>query len=235
MRQMQKSVLALAVFAAISVPAIAASVDVKVTGTILPAACTPTLSGGGTIDYGEIRADSLSSTDYTVLPVKQLDFSIRCDAPAKVAVKAIENRQNTAVGNAAAVGGIGIAPTMIFGSNQVPVAGLGMSGDKRIGGYAIRIAGGSSIADNKGVSGVYSLNHGDSWQYGGTGSTSGILYNASSEIYQSWAPAYLTDPVAFENVSAKLEVQAYLNKSSELDLSKAIQLDGLTTLELVYL
>jgi hypothetical protein len=30
-------------------------------------------------------------------------------------------------------------------------------------------------------------------------------------------------------------VQAYINKASELDLTKPIALDGLTTLELVYL
>ncbi|KFD14546.1 hypothetical protein GSMA_02017 [Serratia marcescens subsp. marcescens ATCC 13880] len=41
--------------------------------------------------------------------------------------------------------------------------------------------------------------------------------------------------MAFTTVAGKLGVQAYITKTSELDLSKPINLDGLTSLELVYL
>jgi len=78
-------ITALAVFTTYS--AIAAdSVEVKVIGTIVPAACTPSIVGGATIDYGTIKSSTLTADNYTLLPVKHLDLAITCDAPAKVAL-----------------------------------------------------------------------------------------------------------------------------------------------------
>ncbi len=51
----------------------------------------------------------------------------------------------------------------------------------------------------------------------------------------SWAATGTTTPVAFTNLSGKLGVQAYLNQRSAFDLTNTVQLDGLSTLELVYL
>ena len=46
----KKTSCALAVLAATALSAHAESVDVRVIGTITPAACMPTLTGGGTTD-----------------------------------------------------------------------------------------------------------------------------------------------------------------------------------------
>ena len=43
------------------------------------------------------------------------------------------------------------------------------------------------------------------------------------------------EPAAFKNLTINLTVQAYINKASELDLTKPVILDGLSTIELVYL
>ncbi|MCK7177133.1 DUF1120 domain-containing protein [Enterobacter cloacae] len=51
-------------------PAFANSVDVKVTGTITPDACTATVSNNGTFDYGAISVKDLSATGYTFLGKK---------------------------------------------------------------------------------------------------------------------------------------------------------------------
>lgn len=230
MKQMQKSVVALALCGAISAPAMAASTDVKVTGTITPAGCTPVLAGGGVIDYGNIRADDLSATNYTVLQTKQIDFSITCNAPAKVAVKAVDGRADTAAGaTQVGHGGIGFAPVNLFGQPQIFVAGLGMDGAKRIGGYGIRIA--NVTADGKSVDGIRSLDAASSWSPGQFGE----IYSSVAQNYQSWAATGTLIPVAVQSLSGKLEVQAYLNKASQLDLTKPVALDGLTTIELVYL
>lgn len=98
-----------AVFSASSSIA-ADSVDLKVIGTITPVACTPTLSGGGTVDYGTIKADTLKADDYTVLPMRTLDFSITCDGNAKVAVSAISGRPGTALGADEASNGAATVP-----------------------------------------------------------------------------------------------------------------------------
>ncbi|MNW06548.1 hypothetical protein D3C71_2029760 [compost metagenome] len=51
----------------------------------------------------------------------------------------------------------------------------------------------------------------------------------------SWAATGTLTPVAFKTLATTLEVQAFINKASELDITKPIQLDGLATLELIYL
>ena len=87
MNAVKKTACALAVLAT-STAAMAESVDVKVIGTITPTACKPTLSGGGTVDYGIIPPASLKKDAFNQLDKRQLDFAITCDAPAKVAIAA---------------------------------------------------------------------------------------------------------------------------------------------------
>lgn len=234
MKQMQQSVVALALCGAISVPAMAASTDVKVTGTITPAGCTPTLSGGGVVDYGNIRADNLSATFYTVLAEKDIDFSIKCDAPAKIAIKATEGRPNTAAGvDEEGFGGVGVLSMEVRILNQYRayVAGLGLDGNKRIGGYGILLLVGQTTADGQSVNTLVSSDIATGWQQ--TNSTH--IFDPYGPRYLSWSQTGSVTPLAIRNFSSKLRVQAYLNKTSELDLSKAITLDGLTTLELIYL
>lgn len=77
MKVIQKTLLA-ALLAASAGSAVADSdsIDIKVIGQIVPAACKPALSGGATVDYGTIKADTLKADAFTVLESKSLDFSI---------------------------------------------------------------------------------------------------------------------------------------------------------------
>ncbi|WP_202304986.1 DUF1120 domain-containing protein [Dryocola clanedunensis] len=229
-KKMQKTVCALAVLAATATSVMAAeSVDVKVTGTITPSACTPTLSGGGTVDYGTIKSTSLSADSYTVLAMKSLDFGVSCDAPVKISLKAVNNRQNTTAGAEEAAGGAANSPVAIMGRSTFPVVGLGMEDDHKIGGYAMTI--GSSVADGNNVTPIYQIEGSDSW----ANNSYETLYNAAAPILYSWSNATENVPVAVKDLTGKLYVQAYLNKSSELDLTKEITLDGMSTIEIVYL
>ncbi|MBB1202749.1 DUF1120 domain-containing protein [Enterobacteriaceae bacterium 89] len=235
MKMMNKSLCALAVLAVTAVSAQAASnVDVKVIGRIDPGTCTPTLSGGGVVDYGTMSPSILAATGYTLLPQKQVDVSIACTAPSKVALKALNGRPGTVAG--ASEGSYGFAPqpngTTIFGSaNALDVAGLGKAGNANIGGYGLRITPNSFQADSVAVDGLISDNSGSSW----VKSVIGNIFNGGQQRYASWGASGTTSPVAFTNLTGKLDVQAYINDKSQLDLTNTIQLDGLTTLELVYL
>jgi type 1 fimbria pilin len=211
------------------------SVDVKVIGTISPVACTPTLSGGGTVDYGTIKSDTLKADDYTVLPVKSLDFAITCDGNAKVAVKAINGRMGTAAGGTEDAKGSTKPPVALtIGGNSF---GLGLAGTKKIGGYALQTS--NLTYDGKTAVAIYNSADwaADTWiSYAGGPGDKGVLININSPVLkESVAATGTLVPIAFKNLAGKLEVQAYINKGSELDLTKPIQLDGLTTLELVYL
>lgn len=232
MNQMQKNICALAVLAATSLPAMADSVDVHVIGTITPAACTPTLSGGATIDYGNINPNTLSETNFTVLPAKQLDFAVTCNAPAKIALKAINGRIGSVAGATENANGTAVAPVDIFGLGATGVAGLGLDGTAKVGGYGLRIAAGSVTADGNTVDSIRE-NGTNIWTHD---AYADIIFSPYSDVRNiSWAKTGTTTPVAFTNLAGKLEVQAYLNKASELDLTKPVALDGLTTIELVYL
>src|SRR5450830_271670 len=95
--------------------------ELIVTGTIRPAACTPTFTGGGTVAYGDIPIASLSATEATKLAEKTISYTITCDAPISLGYEMIENR----TGTEAAIPGWGTST----------VFGLGLQGGNRIGGY----------------------------------------------------------------------------------------------------
>lgn len=235
---MQKSICAVAILAATSLPVMAESVDVRVTGTVVPAACIPTLSGGGTIDYGTILTDTLNATDYTVLPVKTLNLSINCTGPARVALKAVNQRVGS-LANDGGEGANGVGPVPVTVSASLGVygeaTGLGMSNGRKVGGYAMELQ--RMIMDGKNAVGMIKKN-GD-WPSGTWASnvTHTLFPHGGVGIEDMKSFTTLGDnlPEAFTNFSAELRVAAWLNKASELDLTSPVLLDGLTTLEMVYL
>lgn len=237
MKHMQKTICALAVLATTSLPALAESVDVRVIGTINPTACTPTLSGLGTIDYGTIKPNELNNDTYTVLDEKQIDFTITCDAPAKMAITAVNGRPDTVAGATEGAGGAAIAPegVTLFGTGgDTAVVGLGVDGTTKIGGYGVRIDNSTVTADGESVTTLNSSLGTSGDELWGT-SAAGGLYHPTVHRAVSWGAAGTRFPTAFTTLNGKLGVQAYINHASELDLTKPVRLDGLTTIELVYL
>jgi len=228
---MKKTVLALALLATTASAFAADSVDVRVIGTIVPAACTPTLSGGGTVDYGTIKADTISATDYTVLPAKEIDFSIQCDAPAKVSIKAVTGRPGTTAGVTESSQGAAATPVSLFGMGDIAVVGLGMDGADKIGGYAVRINPGSVTVDSVAANNLRKSDSATSWTQD---AYAGMLFDPNYSRSTTWGTSGTT-PVAFTNLAGKLGVQAYINKGENLDLTKPVNLDGLTTITLVYM
>lgn len=197
------------------------SFDVKVTGKIKPGACTPTLTGGGTFDYGLIGVAELSPVAPTLLAVLSDSITITCDAAARVALTAQDNR----AGTGAFSGNINF-----FGTpNSTTVQfGLGTASGKNIGAFAFRFRTNSFQADGAAVDSIYSNTKGSTW-----GTSNGIVNNAGG--YESWAKKGQTVPVAAKVFTGTLDVQAAIDKTSNLDLSQEINLDGLATVSLVYL
>ncbi|NIG21012.1 DUF1120 domain-containing protein [Pantoea sp. Al-1710] len=233
MKMMQKSLLALAVMATTALNVQAASnVDVKVIGRIDPGTCTPTLSGGGVVDYGTMSPADLNATGYTLLANHQLDLAINCTAPTKVAVVAINGRPNTAAGVTEGSGqNAGNAPAGTTGGG---VVGLGLQGTTKIGGYTLTLdttsftADGNSVATlnkrtNDPTTGTWTVANGTMWHVG------------TVKSYNTWGTAGTTTPAAFKDYNGKMNVRAYLNQKSAFDLTNTVHLDGLATLELVYL
>lgn len=134
----------------------AQSAVLNVTGTIEPAACTPTLSDGGNIDLGQV----VPGKTYE----RKTALQITCNAPTFVAFKVTDNRQGTqpdAGFLGATVGAIASAllPNQFgasggtFGWND-QVFGLGKtSKGEKIGGYSMslgraKVSGGTGLFAN---------------------------------------------------------------------------------------
>src|SRR3546814_16778843 len=116
------SILKLSFAAAFCVSAFATaahaeSIDVRVIGTITPPSCTPTLTGGGIVDYGKILSSKLSMTAYNRLSTKDVPFSIVCTGPARIAVRATDNRSSSQIAGilTTSCSGVGFADASNFG------------------------------------------------------------------------------------------------------------------------
>lgn len=228
-KHFKKTAASLAVLGGMAGQAFAiTSVDVRVTGTITPVACTPVIGGGGTVDYGSISPDTLSDTAFTDLGIKEIPFQITCDAKAPVAIKALSQRPGSVAGGSEWANGISDAPTPLFSPY---VAGLGMNGTEKIGGYSMGITPGSVTLDGVASDTIVRAGGNVTW----SASPTGGLFWTFGESHQSWSKTGTVVPEPFQIMSGTLRVQAYINKKSELTVTSPIALDGLATIELVYL
>lgn len=219
-----RSVFASSLLALFSMGANAA-IDLRVTGTIVPAACSPFLTGGGVVDYGTIKAEELNQTSFSVLESKDIGFNIRCDAPTRVGLTAVDNRSSSKIP--------GILETTLgadYTSNYT--YGLGTTTDnKNIGGYALRMKEGSFSALSIPLRTIMSLDDAATWI-----ATINDGAMAQTGHVSSWSS--LTGPLApspIEVLTGVLEIQAVINKTEDLDIKDNVVLDGLATLELRYL
>ncbi|MEG5548944.1 DUF1120 domain-containing protein [Enterobacter wuhouensis] len=83
---MKKLLIATTMAMALSVSAHAAdsTAQLKVQGVLTNDACTPTMSGGGTVDFGTHYVDTLSSTAFNQLGSKDFTLSIHCPTATAV-------------------------------------------------------------------------------------------------------------------------------------------------------
>ncbi|MFR9702393.1 DUF1120 domain-containing protein [Aeromonas sanarellii] len=201
------------------------SFDITVSGTITPGACLARLTGGGNFDYGNILSSSLSQDAHVILPVKSSSFSITCDAPSKIALKSIDNRQGT---NSNPVG------QDLVGRPNIPanasLFGLGLdSSNNKIGSFNLRIDDASISADDGiAVDTIYSADNGATWAKGG-GQT------GFNSVLSTWAKRGEVTPYAFKTLTGQIDLQAAIAPSSQLNLSQPVNLDGSVTVQLYYL
>lgn len=203
------------------------SVDIKVSGEFIPGACAVKFAGGGIVDYGTIKAETILKDDFTMLPVKNVRMDIECDGPMKIAFHVVDMRE-----------GSGVELGKIWDGRargNSGYLGLGKSGDKNIGSWAMWLdpvdldtTEGDGVVDPIYTQG--SPTESTKWN------SSELLWLAQTgDWYQSWAARGSKTPLPVNYLMGKLYVQAGINKGSELDLTKPITLDGMATIEVVYL
>lgn len=220
-----KDVVLAASFSLIATQAVAAtdSVDVKVSGNIIPPACIPKMAGGAVFDYGGIKVASLKTDSFNLLDKKSLTFSLACDSPMKVAFKSVDGRAGTAV--------IGGKPLNVDTGKVSRYFGLGQVDGKNIGSYVLGVRRNNLKVDGKdGYVGIYSSDNGVSWN---KADYDGIWMD--QEGLSSVGLTEDNQPVPLTTLSGYIDLQAIIDKSANLDLTKIINLDGQVSVQVVYL
>lgn len=237
MTAFKKTLSTLSVCAALFVAAQANAADeatLKVTGTIVPAACTPALSNGGEVSFGTVAAsvirNAAEGNGLVQLGAKDITFTISCEAAANVGFKMIDNRASSAV--ALSASNFIVSPVAGNASATQPYFGFGLglaSNEAKIGTYTVTLDGANTTADGAAAGLVYSDDDGKTWR------ASTALHQVSDNArIATVAKTGTTQPEMFEEASFPLKIAAGVQPSSVLG-SDEITLDGNATLSLVYL
>ncbi|MFL9925882.1 DUF1120 domain-containing protein [Herbaspirillum lusitanum] len=207
------ALLATALFSHLAHAADTAELQVK--GVIKPAACKPTFTGGGVVDYGVIPASRLTAGAYTRLEKKDVTLNVSCDAAAKIALVTTDNRAASKVA--------GITESIRGGAEYN--YGLGTVAGKNVGGYTLSIAP-ETTADSKPVTNLYAK--GNAW-------ADDTTYIENTGTLFSFAAPGTKTPLAIKQLSARITVETILNKPENLPLTQEVPFDGSTTIEIKYL
>ena len=130
------------------------SIDFTVTAEA--AACTPTLSHNGIVDFGERHVGSLSTSAFTQLGVRDITLTVTCESSTGIAITARDARSSSAITGKDTHGHEGVLFQVNGGgyiSDKSRLFGLGMTMEnKPIGSYAMQIDSANTIAvDDKKV------------------------------------------------------------------------------------
>ena len=226
---MKKILLATALSLCVSSTFAAETAVLKVTGTLTNSACTPELSNGGVVDYGQIRLGSLSSTAVNQLGHKNIDLTITCTAATKVSWNMVDDRADSRAG-------ITVADAMVGGASQSAgsqIYGLGLTaGDVKIGNYSMFVNVDSVTADGNSVDPIYVQTGagGTNWVKSTNGSTQGENYRDFTV-----ATTGTTDPLAFQTATFPLTTSLAIQDTTILAITDDTKLDGQLTISLRYL
>lgn len=194
----------------------ASSTDVSVTGMITPAACTPSLSGAGSFNFGKISAQDLNQDRNTKFESGVQRLTVACSAPTRFAIDAIDNRAGTA---------IEATPSQF---------GLGLNGTEKIGGYWMGLDGEGINADGSTSVDRVSSTNGGAW--GSENSALSYLTNRNAgTTLLGFALQGASEPSAISTLSANVQVFMDITKASDLTLTDDIPIDGSASIEVTYL
>jgi type 1 fimbria pilin len=196
------------------------SATLQVKGTITPAACTPTLSNAGIVDFGVTSVGEFTADSDFRLTSKAVNLTVTCTAPTKLKFALTDNRDGT-------VPDLDVYPSHVTALSDSAL-GLGETTDsKKIGAYGMAISESDVTIDgstNIGAGLCSDLN--GNWNKLGTGAF----------IFKNEDLAFCTiDGVtmAYEEASIDFMVNVVLSKEMK-SISEIQNLDGNATLNFEY-
>lgn len=194
----------------------ASTVDLTVTGTIVPASCTPTLSIPN-ISFGKRSASDLNVDRSTSLGGISSRLRVDCVAPTLYGIRAIDNRSAT-VGH--------------DGFSQPYGIGLTENGEK-IGAHYLQITAMTSTID--GVTPYITV--GDAAGATWSASTQWVNYleNSGRLLGFTDQAGSTTGPIPIKEADFSMQTYVHIAPASGLTLTDEVALDGSATIEVVYL
>lgn len=168
------------------------------------------------VDFGRLSKNDLNPDKGTRLPPKGLTLRVGCDAPSHFALRMHDNREGSATVNSEIYYGLG------FDNRQ-----------NKIGLYSLNVDPADATVDQ--FARVYrtdSTTGGVAWS---SASSSPIPFGQNSYLGFTDSAGSTAGPVAIQNLTTAVTVEAVIAPTDSLDLSSAIHLDGLGTIEIIYL
>lgn len=184
----------------------ASSTDLSLRGAITPNACEPTISGGGTVDYGKMSAKTLDPELPTSLPRQSMQLSVRCEGPTFFTLTTFDNRS---------------------GSSAIhdDWHGLGMTpNDEKLGSVGFSLY--NPVADTAAVRMILSDDGGATWHPGAV---------LGHQLLTAVALGNALTPIAVKDFDADLMVLTKIAHANSLTLTDEVPLDGHATVQLNYL
>lgn len=184
----------------------ASTTNLTVKGTILPRACTPSLTGNGMVDYGKILAKDLNQDAPTPLKDRTLNLSVTCDAATRFALQGIDNRADSSTLNS------------MFGLGKI-------NGTQNIGRYLLVMM--SAVADGVDVLPIKSKDGETGWH--------GHLFWMPGDFASVADRTDTSQPISVQDLTLELLVDTSIARADRLDLTNEVTIDGSATLEMKYL
>ncbi|OPA92766.1 hypothetical protein BFW87_16700 [Pseudomonas fluorescens] len=191
--------------------------ELRLQARFAPAACTPSLSNGGTVDFGKLSVMDLHMDEDTVLPVRPLVLSVACDAPTAFALRLQDNRLGSATGP---------------GDETTYGLGLDAKGQK-IGRYALIFDPLRATADS--FAQLYRTDSPTGKAPWSSSSASPLAIGANRHLGFNANAGSTSGPDPIQQLSATASLEAVLAPLGSLDLGSEVRLDGAATLEINYL
>jgi hypothetical protein len=210
------------------------NVDLKVTGVLVTGACTPTLDGGGSVNFGNIPVGDLSPTATNQLGSRNINLTITCDQAIPIGFTTTDNRlssvQSLTVAKGSATNADIATPANLFGLGQT-------AGGVNLGAYTIATVVGSATADGNAIDVLNNSIGADSNNRNWVKSASGSTADGGAGAVQvtSAAATGTLVPVAGKVFVYPLKVTAAVQGTNALNITTNTNLDGDTTISLVYL
>lgn len=181
-----------------------------------PAACRPSLSGGGRVDFGRINTGELHRDAATSF-VRQTLLEVNCDAATRFALRAVDNRAGTANDR------FGTSPAALFGIGRTATG-------EALGGFTARIEPGTG-QDGETASTLRGDATAQAWRH----DPKAMLHHDGQLLAFGRSQATTVTPDAWSGLSIPMSIELHLPPARELDLREHTPIDGSATLEIFYL